>query len=165
MANTPEYINPDDMIINNYYIFSTYSIDNIPTIMFGRFRGIKYDGSYKFNNVIANMDASVARAHRIPMEHPNFNARIVDIYPGNIRRVTPVPSGAALFIYMLTQRVPDVDPESIENIVEHLSYENNLQPDASSYGILPPTTTRNFEGGYVKARRNNRETRKHRSKK
>jgi hypothetical protein len=47
MQNTNEYINPDDMIINNYYIFNTYSIDNIPTTMFGRFLGIRFDdGSY-----------------------------------------------------------------------------------------------------------------------
>lgn len=95
------------------------------------------------------------------MPHPNFNARIVDIYPGNIRRITPVPSGAVLFIHMLTQRAPNVDPESIENIVEHLEHENNiLPPDATNYGIQAPTTTRNFEGGSNRKSRKMRNTNK-----
>jgi hypothetical protein len=51
----------------------------------------------------------------------------------------PIPSGVGIFIKIVTDKVPNIDPETIELLVEELEAKNILAPDPTEYGMKLPS--------------------------
>lgn len=84
--------------------------------------------------------------HGIDFRHPNYNVRgRVEIWPDNMHRIEPVPSGAVLFIYSLLQAEQNIDSESIDQLVDRLEHEPDVLPPPPP--LRPATATRNSFGG------------------
>jgi hypothetical protein len=118
-----EHITVEQMVPGNYYIFGTFTGEGDSRV-FAKYIGrtlLQHD-ILQFADVLVNG------------EDRNFRLNHLFVHFTDIFDIEPLPSGAAAFIHILMQRVPEVDPESVENLVGFV--EDGPRPIPTDYGMV-----------------------------
>lgn len=118
-----EHITVEQMVPGNYYIFGTFTGEGDSRV-FAKYIGrtlLQHD-ILQFADVLVNG------------EDQNFRLRNLFVHFTDIFDIEPLPSGAAALIHILMQRVPEVDPESVENLAGLV--EDGPRPRPADYGMV-----------------------------
>ncbi len=118
-----EHITVEQMVPGNYYIFGTFTTEGDSRVF------AKYIGRSPLQqNILQFADVLVNGEER------NFRLNHLFVHFTDIFDIEPLPSGAAALIYILMQRVPEVDSESVENLAGLV--EDGPRPEPTNYGMV-----------------------------